>query len=317
MSYSHLSQDERYQIHHFFRACVSIRWIAELLSRSPSSISRELKRNAGDGTYQAGNAQRISMQRRSQASSAPGISLSEWRIVEDRLREEWSPEQIAGSREVDVSHESIYRRIEQDRRCGGRLWKCLRRRRKQRRNRCGKPRDRQRFGGRRIHERPAVVESRQRVGDWEGDTIVGKGSARIVTLVERKSGLLRMRRVASGEADPTRGAILKALHPIKARVHTLTWDNGSEFAGHTLIDLALNATSYFADPYAAWQRGSNENTNGLVRQYLPKGCDLATFSDADIQRIEDRINRRPRKRLGFKSPEHVFYRSFNRVALQS
>jgi len=317
MRYTHLSQDERYQIQRLYRSSVSIHWIAEILDRSPSTISRELKRNAGDGSYQAANAQRVSVQRRSQASAVPRISLSEWRIVEDRLREEWSPEQIAGSGEVVVSHERIYGHIEQDRRRGGRLWKCLRRRRKQRRNRCGKPRDRQRFGGRRIQERPSVVESRQRIGDWEGDTIVGKGTARIVTLVERKSGLLRIRRVANGEADPTRCAILNALNPIKARVHTLTWDNGSEFAEHALIDVALNATSYFADPYSAWQRGSNENTNGLLRQYFPKGCDLALFSDADLQRIEDKINRRPRKRLGFRTPEHDFYRSFNRVALQS
>lgn len=317
MSYTHLSQDERYQIHRLFRARVSIRWISELLNRSASSISRELKRNADNGVYRAAIAQRISAQRRTQASAVPQISLSEWRIVEDRLREEWSPEQIAGWGEVDVSHERIYQHIAQDRQSGGSLWKCLRRRRKQRRNRCGKPRDRQRFGGRRIQERPAVVETRQRIGDWEGDTIVGKGKARIVTLVDRKSGLLLMQRVLNGEADPTRLAILKALDPFKTHVHTMTWDNGSEFAEHAKIDDALQATSFFADPYAAWQRGSNENTNGLVRQYFPKGCDLAALSDADIKRIENKINRRPRKRLRFKTPEQVFYRSFNRVALQS
>lgn len=317
MNYSHLSQDQRYQIQRLHREGVSNAWIARLVECAPSTISRELKRNSNEGRYYAKQAHDMAAVRRHKSSSCPRISLSEWRIVEDGLRQEWSPEQIVGSGMVDISIERIYQHIAQDRRGGGDLWKCRRRRRKQRRNRCGKPRDRQRFGGQRIHERPAIVETRKRTGDWEGDTIVGKGSARIVTLVERKTGLLRMRRVANGEADPTRHAILKALRPLKARVHTLTWDNGSEFAEHALIDEALDANSYFADPHAAWQRGSNENTNGLVRQYLPKGCNLANFSDADIQRIEDKINRRPRKRLGFKTPEQVFSRSFNRVALQS
>lgn len=317
MNYSHLSQDERYQIQRLRSAGVSIRMIARYTERAPSSISRELRRNAHVVRYFAKQAHNLSVIRRHRASSTPRISLSEWRLVEDRLREDWSPEQIVGSGGVHISIERVYQHIAQDRQRGGSLWKCLRRRRKQRRNRCGKPRDRQRFGGRRIQERPAIVESRQRTGDWEGDTIVGKGSTRIVTLVERKSGLLRMRRVGNGEADPTRRAILRALQPISTRVHTLTWDNGSEFSEHAAIDEALNANSYFADPYAAWQRGSNENTNGLLRQYFPKGCNLADYSDAHIQRIEDKLNRRPRKRLGFKTPKHVFNRSFNRVALQS
>jgi IS30 family transposase len=140
-------------------------------------------------------------------------------------------------------------------------------------------------------------ESRKRVGDW-GDTIVGKGLARVVTQVDRKSGLLRMRRVPSGEADTVMRAIVHALHP-------LTWDNGSEFAEHALVDIALSATSYFAEPYsslAARNQRKHFNpllgTNGLIRQYLPKKCDLSTYSDADIQAIEDKLNQRPRKRLG-------------------
>ncbi|MEZ5462805.1 IS30 family transposase [Dokdonella sp.] len=262
MRYTHLSQYERYQIQRLFRAGVSIRWIARVIERCPSTVSRELRRNAGTGQYRSATAQHFSEQRRNRASAVPRISLSEWRRVDECLREGWSPDQIAGSGEVAVSHERIYLHIARDRQRGGSLWKSLRRRRKQRRNRCGKPRDRQRFGGRRIQERPAIVETRQRLGDWEGDTIVGKGRARIVTLVDRKSGLLRMRRVASGASDPTRHAILKALKPLMPRVHTLTWDNGSEFAEHALIDAALGATSFFADPFSAWQRGSNENTNG-------------------------------------------------------
>lgn len=266
MTYTHLSQHERYQIQRLHSATVPNAWIARMIGRSESTVSREIRRNGGNGKYQAMQAHQTSVQRRHNASAVPRIAVSDWRSVEDRLREGWSPEQIAGSGEVEVSHERIYQHIARDRQRGGELWRCLRRRRKQRRNRCGKPRDRQRFGGRRINDRARIVETRQRTGDWEGDTIVGKGRTRIVTLVERKSGLLRMRRVDSGTAESTRRAILKALLPIKERVHTLTWDNGSEFADHALIDDALNAISYFADPYSAWQRGSNENTNGLLRQ---------------------------------------------------
>ncbi len=161
------------------------------------------------------------------------------------------------------------------------------------------------------------METRTRVGDWEGDTIVGKGLARVVTLVDLKPGLLRMRLVPNGEADTVMRAIVHALHALQARVHTLTWDNGSEFAQHALVDIVLTARSYFAEPYSSWQRGTNENTNGLIRQYLPKGCDLSAYSDADIQALEDKLNQRPRKRLDFRTPEHVFNISFNRGALRS
>lgn len=146
---------------------------------------------------------------------------------------------------------------------------------------------------------------------------MGKGLARVVTLAERKSGLLRMRRVPNGEADTVMRAIVHALHLLQTRVHTLTWDNGSEFAEHALVDIALTAKSYFADPYSSRQRGTNENTNGLIRQYLPKRCDLSTYSDAEIQAIEDKLNQRPRKRLGFRTPQQVFEASFNRGALRS
>jgi IS30 family transposase len=293
-----------------------LREIGEYVSRDPSTVSRELRRNADQECYVAKPAHRQSVQRRHAASGQPRIDAAQWLVVEAHLADGWSPEQIAGQGDVTVSHERIYQYIAADRQRGGTLWTGLRRR-KRRRHRCGTPRQRQRFGGRRIAERPAVVDTRQRVGDWEGDTIVGKGRCRIVTLVERKSGLLRMRRVASGEATSTMRAILHALYPISPRVHTLTWDNGSEFAEHALIDIALDATSYFADPYSSWQRGTNENTNGLLRQYLPKRCDLGDFTDAQIQHIEDKLNRRPRKRLGFRTPQSVFDQSFKRVALQS
>src|SRR3546814_11777211 len=139
------------------------------------------------------------------------------------------------------------------------------------RHRCGHPRQRQRFHGRRIAERPAGIETRWRVGDWEGDTIVGQGTTRLVTLADRKSGFTRIRRVPNGEARTVARAVIHALHPLAARVHTVTWDNGREFAEHALIDVALPAKRYFADPYSYWQPVTHTNDNGPPRQYFPKG----------------------------------------------
>jgi IS30 family transposase len=318
MSYTHLSQDERDQIQHLHRGSFSAREIGAQLGRAAPTISRELRRNRDEAAkYSARTAQRQSTKRRHAASAQARIGLDQWAAVEARLiADQWSPVQIAS--EASISHERIYQHIAADRQRGGELWRHLRcRKQRRRRHRCGTPRQRQRFRGRRIAERPAIVETRKRVGDWEGDTIVGKGLARVVTLVDRKSGLLRMRLVPNGEADTVMRAIVHALHPLQARVHTLTWDNGSEFAQHALVDIVLTARSYFAEPYSSWQRGSNENTNGLIRQYLPKGCDLSVYSDASIQAIEDKLNRRPRKRLDFRTPQHVFDISFSRGALRS
>jgi IS30 family transposase len=317
MSYTHLSQDERYQIQHLHRGGFSASEIGRQIRRATTTISRELRRNASDGVaYQARPAHRQSMKRRHAASTLARIHPDRWSAVDARLAEHWSPEQITA--EALISHERIYQHIAADRQRGGNLWQHLRcRKQRRRRHRCGTPRQRQRFGGRRIAERPAIVQSRRRVGDWEGDTIVGKGLSRIVTLVDRKSGPLRMRHVPNGEADTVMRAVVHALHFLRARVHTLTWDNGSEFAEHAVIDIALHAKSYFAEPYSSWQRGTNENTNGLIRQFLPKRCDLGAYSDADIQAIEDKLNQRPRKRLGFRTPQQVFDASFNRGALRS
>lgn len=318
MSYTHLSQDERYQIQHLHRGSFSARAIGAQLGRAAPTISRELRRNPGGAAkYHAPTAQRQSTKRRHAASAQARIGPEQWAAVEARLiADQWSPVQIAS--EASISHERIYQHIAADRQRGGDLWRHLRcRKQRRRRHRCGTPRQRQRFRGRRIAERPAIVETRKRVGDWEGDTIVGKGLARVVTLVDRKTGLLRMRLVPNGEADTVMRAIVHALHCLQARVHTLTWDNGSEFAQHALVDIVLAAKSYFAEPYSSWQRGTNENTNGLIRQYLPKGCDLSAYSDADIQAIEDKLNQRPRKRLDFRTPQHVFDISSNRGALRS
>ncbi len=141
---------------------------------------------------------------------------------------------------------------------------------------------------------------------------MGNGSVRLITLVERKSRYLRLRRVADGKSRTASEAIIQALHCVRCCVKTLTYDNGSEFAEHALVDQVLGSTAYFADPHAPWQRGSNENTNGLVRQYFPKGTCLNKLTDDELQIVEDKINDRPRKTLGFKTPSEVFFASFNR-----
>jgi IS30 family transposase len=318
MGYTHLSQDERYQIQCLHKGGWRIEDIGSELRRAPSTVSRELKRNATpEGSYNHRYAERQAKQRRHAASACARIDAATWAVVEACLREDWSPEQIAGTGDVDISIERIYQHIAADRQRGGTLWQHLRRRKRRRRHRCGTPRERQRFGGRRIHERPTIVEQRGRVGDFEGDTIVGKGPARLVTLVDRKSGWTRLRKVPDGTATAVAEAVLSVLHPVRARVHTLTWDNGSEFAEHRLMDIGLDAQSFFAMPYSSWQRGCNENLNGLVRQYIPKGCDISKFTNEQIQQIEDKLNRRPRKRHGFRTPEHIFELSFKRVALRS
>jgi len=189
------------------------------------------------------------------------------------------------------------------------LWRNLRCQKQRRKryasgqNRRGKIPDR-----RPIAQRAASVESRCRIGHWEGDTLIGAGHKQaIVSLVERKSGFCLLAHVTRKTSEAVRDAIVQSLEPFKARVSTLTFDNGLEFARHGEIDHALESTSYFADPYASWQRGTNENTNGLVRQYLPKSRPFSTVTDAELAMIMSRLNHRPRKRLNWKTPHQVFY----------
>ncbi len=292
MYYRHLTRDERYQIQALWLGGFTPSEIARQLRRARSSISRELKRCAGR-QYSAAVAHLQAQQCRHMASSAPVIDAATWVRVERRLRGEWSLEQIAGRGEEQVSHERIYQYIVQDKQRDGDLWTFRRRRRRYRH--IGTSRQCQRFGGRRITDRPPHVEQRHQVGHWEADGVLGKGAVRIVTLVERKSLYTKIQRAPNGSARQATRAVLAALHALRARVRTLTYDNGSEFAEHELVDIVLEAQSYFADPYSAWQRGTNENTNGLIRQYLPKDHHMNDLTDARIQQIEDKLNSRPRK----------------------
>jgi IS30 family transposase len=291
--------------------------IAQLMERNKSTISREIKRNTGGRGYRPKKACDLAAQRA--LSSRNARTIDAWVIQRAReyLHVQFSPEQIAAK--LPVSHETLYQYVYADRAAGGQLWKNLRCK-KQRRKRHAAGRDRRgQIPNRRpLSERPAHVEKRHQIGHWEGDTVIGVGhKCAIVTLVERKSGFARIKKVANKSSELVSRAIVELLSPFCAKVNTLTFDNGKEFAAHEKIDQALGSTSFFARPYASWERGSNENFNGLLRQYIPKTRPMEDITDEEIRMIEDRLNNRPRKRLGFKTPSEVFYKSFNRVALRA
>lgn len=306
MTYTHLSREERYQIYALKKAGHSQKQIAQVLKRSPATICRELQRNNDWLGYRPKWAHWRSTQRK--ALNARQVNQSTWQFVLDRLSEQWSPEQI--SHFAPISHETIYQRIYADKRAGGALWRHLRCY-KPRRKRYGKTDRRGLIPGRRGSEqRPAIVEARHRIGDWEVDTIIGcQHKQAIVSVVERKSGFLLIRKVKQKTAAAVGKALIELLRPYRQQVLTITSDNGREFAGHELISKRLKADFYFAHPYASWERATNENTNGLIRQYFPKKRDFRTITQKEIDLVMQRLNNRPRKRLGFKTPTQLFFKS--------
>ncbi len=313
MNYHHLTEGERYQIQLLAGEGCGPSVIGRRIQRCKSVISRELRRNRNaGGAYRATEAQ----QKYQQHLQDKGVARQPWRLMFDEaavplLAEGWSPEQISGvfsGSEVAVSHEWLYQRILQDKVGGGLLYKHLRCQ-KQRKKRYGKPERRGQLRDRRsIHDRPADVELRNRIGDWEADTIIGTGhKGAVVSLVERASGFAKLIVIPTREANVVTQAIIKALRPYRDQVLIITFDNGKEFAGHLKIAKKLKADCYFADPYSSWQRGCNENLNGLVRQYFPKGkTDFTQVSQKAMDEVERKLNHRPRKRLGWQAPTAVF-----------
>jgi IS30 family transposase len=320
-SYTQLTQEERYQIHALMKVGHSPTEIAKVLGRDKSTISREVRRNSGLRGYRPQQAQHLAMERR-QAKAQPRLNAEAWHWVERLLCEDWSPEQIslwlATEKAMSISHEWIYQYVLQDKSTGGLLYRSLRCQ-KQRRKRYGSYSRRGQLRNRiSIDERPAVVDSRSRIGDWEVDTIIGKGHKQaVVSLTERKSRLTLIHKVNRKTADNVSNAIIHLLKPIAHRVHTLTSDNGKEFADHETIAETLNAKFYFAHPYASWERGLNENTNGLIRQYFPKDRDFTSITQKEINWVMDKLNNRPRKCLGIKTPNQVFFGINPPVALAS
>jgi len=317
--YRQLTEEDRIDIYAMKQAGKQQQPIAKTLGVHPSTISRELARNTGLRGYRPKQAHHKALLRRVTSRKAVKMTPQTVNYVESHVRLEHSPEQIAQRMKFDpnfhgprVSHERIYQHIWQDKTAGGSLYKHLRivgcKQRRKRRN-CRDLRGMipNRVG---IEHRPKIVDQKKRIGDWEGDTVIGKHhQGALVTLVERKSKWTLMSKVARYTAEAVDDSITRLLKPVQRRAYTLTVDNGKEFACHEKVAEKLKMKVYFADPYSAWQRGLNENTNGLIRQYVPKGSDIRALSDQSIQQIMDRLNNRPRKALGFLTPKEVFCES--------
>ncbi len=324
-SHRYLSMTERQRIDSLHRRGVSVREIARRLDRSPSTVSRELRRNTARhdrGGYDATLAHSRARARGARPGRARLASDNELRaIVQDKLELEWSPEQIAAHlREAfperpgwHLCHETIYQALYRGARGGlsRKLTKRLRTGRplRKRRRHADERRTRYVVPHQRIQHRPAIVTDRVRLGDWEGDLVVGPMSrSAVATLVDRRSRLLRLIHLPDGHRSDQLLAALTAqlVNVPSAKRLTLTWDQGSEMASHDKIALLFGEGVFFADPGSPWMRGTNENTNGLVRQYLRKGTDLRTHTAADLAMFEHKLNTRPRKILGWKTPSEVF-----------
>ena len=310
-NYTQLTREQRYQIQALMKAGLNQTETAGIVGVHKTTISRELRRNRGLRGYRPRQAHNFSVER-SQNKFQPRITVERWHLVERLLQEDWSPEQISlwleAEHSIRISHEWIYQYVLHDKAKGGVLYRHLRCQ-KQRRKRYGHYSRRGQLINRvSIDERPAIVDTRCRLGDWELDTIIGKAHKQaIVSLTERKSRLTLIHKVERKTADNVANAILHLLSPIARRVYTMTSDNGKEFARHETIAKALKAKFYFAHPYASWERGLNENTNGLIRQYFPKNCDFTMITEKQIKYVMDKLNNRPRKCLGIKTPNQVFF----------
>lgn len=317
MTYRQITSEERYTIAALRREGLSQSQIARRLGRHRSSISRELRRNAArhDGHYRAHGAIERTSARRSRSRRNRRFNTAELAQVESLLRKKWSPEQISGRlrREggLRISHETIYRHVWRDKWEGGDLYSSLRQATKLRRKRYSAYDSRGRLSGKRhISERPASVETRRRTGHWEIDTVVGGGAKDcVVTLVERKTGFAVIGKLEDRSAGGMARRVTKLIGRYEDRFRTITSDNGTEFHDYAKIEDATSVLFYFATPYHSWQRGSNENFNGLLRQYLPKRTSQAHLTQRACDALASQLNQRPRKRLGYRTPEECFHGS--------
>jgi IS30 family transposase len=310
----HLTREQRYEIGVLLRAGKRQKEIAELIGKDKSVISRELKRNSHKRGYSACLAQEYADERKERYRLKRRFTESiRARVIKELTEEQWSPEQIVGRARRDgvpmVSHERIYQLIREDKKNGGTLYKHLRHRLKHRK----RP-----VGGRKviipdkvsIDLRPEVVNRRERFGDWEVDTIVGPANkGAVLTATERTTGFLLMKKLPKGKnAKALAEELFLLLLPYKQLVHSITSDNGSEFYEHKRIAKNLDAAFFFAHPYSSWERGLNEYTNGLIRQYIPKKQSFTNLNNDDIALFQAKINKRPRKLLNFDTPKDRFYR---------
>jgi IS30 family transposase len=317
MTYRQLAPEERYMLAALRRQGLNQAEIARELGRHRSTVCREVRRNStrADGHYRAFTAQERTNGRRSRSRRNSHFSVEDFALIDGLLCRQWSPEQVSGylarSGLLSISHETIYRHVWRDKKGGGLLHTHLRGARKRRRKRYGAYDSRGRLAGKRmISERPQEVEERREVGHWEADTVMGAGSKDcVLTLVERKTGLVLIGKLADRTAEGLSRRAVSLIRKHQGRFTTVTADNGTEFHGYGRVERLTGATFYFARPYHSWERGSNENANGLLRQYLPKGASMAGLSQPRCNAIAHTLNTRPRKRLGFKTPLECFNES--------
>lgn len=311
--YNQLTEQERYTVGVLRRQGLSGRAIARLLDRSPSTISREVRRNAchaTDGAYRPSKAQERTNGRRRSSRQVCHHGDEVYARIEALLRhEQWSPEQIAGelarTGTARISAMTIYRHVQADMRAGGTLRRELRHGRKRRRKRTPGLEKRGRLQGKpMIDSRPTMIEQRDIPGHWEGDTVMGATGERacLLTLVERSTGLALVAKLAHRTTTAVNRAALQLITRSGLPFKTITWDNGTEFHGYRALDEATGVQSYFAYPHRPWQRGSNENFNGLLRQYVPKRSSVARLRQSDCDALAHKLNTRPRKRYGYQTP---------------
>jgi transposase, IS30 family len=311
-NYSQLTQGLRYQIEILKKAGKNQKDIAELVNVSGSTICRELQRNTGKRGYRPKQAQRKAETRRKLAVKPLKMTLAVIDLIQAKLSINWSPEQISGWLKVEqdlfISHERIYQHIWADKLKGGFLYKTLRHSGKKRKQYGSKDKRGQIRNRVSIDDRPMIVSEKTRLGDWEIDTVIGKNhQGALVTIVDRVSKLSLIKKVASKHADIVTEATITLLRPYLDKTLTITADNGKEFAGHEKIKAALAADIYFAHPYSSWERGLNENTNGLIRQYFTKGSSFENITDKDVDEVMEKLNHRPRKTLNYRTPHAVFF----------
>ena len=311
--YKQLTSGQRYQIYGLKQAGLNQTQIAQKLGVDKSTISREFRRNKGQRGWRPKQAQSFRDERRQALANGKCFSSDEWVEVERLIRDDLSPEQAANRLELEgglqISHEIIYQHLYADKRNGGDLHRHLRSQ-KPRRKRYASGQERRGMIKNRvsIDARPEIVDQKTRMGDWEGDTVIGKNhKGGLVTLAERKSRYVLAGHIRSKHAAGVTAVTTRLLTPYKDKCHTITFDNGKEFAEHEKMAAELKADIYFANPYHSWERGLNENSNGLLRQYFPKGMKLADITEEQVQEAVERINHRPRKVLGFRTPHEVFF----------
>ena len=316
--YKQLTREQRYQIEALKKEGFLNKAIAQNLNVSASTISREFRRNRGLRGYRPQQAHQKAVERKLQAVKAIKMTPTLIQLIEEKIRFDCSPEQISGTlkleHNISISHETLYQHVWRDKKHGGDLYLHLRQAHKKRRKKYASKDKRGQLKNRvSIEERPLAVEDKARIGDFEIDTVIGKNhQGALVTIVDRKSKFTLIKKVESKHAEGVTEALIELLAPYKGSIHTITADNGKEFAGHEEVALALNTSVYFAHPYCSWERGLNENTNGLIRQYFPKGTTFENITPEVIASVMHRLNNRPRKTLNYRTPNAVFFEEFNR-----